>query len=478
MRGRSIGLAPLIIVILGVWLNMVGCLASDLELVITVEPHNYGTVVPERFLGMSFEPTIVINDPDPMRNKPEVFEVGTCMYNFMNLLQPGHIRIGGLLGESSRNRSATDPTHIAPLLEFARDIGWIIDWTLNFSPYNPEGAIPTIAYILEHGGDLLRFVGIGTEPENFVARLNRPEGWGMAEHREEFRAYVEILRKTFPDLSIYGPNISGDLENMRLDEGWTRAFTSSLAQELNALAVHYYPPVAPPGDLKSGLRTLLSAETRADTLRIITDAVSLAEEHGLDLLISETNTPCVQKATPSWGYFNEVGSALNVLDSLLLMAEFGIQGAAIHSAAWWYLSPIQMGDWGKGMYPCEIRPLAYAMLLFSESDPKQFVSCSTDRDDANVYAYAFTNGDGLLSVVMINKDVDQGFNVTLDPGTPFSSASTIALEGLWWGEKATLGGAKIKPSGEWTPTWTYLEPSAGRLSLTLNAATAILIVFD
>jgi len=460
------------------------CLSATPEITFTIDPGRFGATVPERFLGLSFEPIDVIRDPDIRLNRPEVFGIGNCLHNYMSLLQPGHIRIGGLLGDSPRNASAKDPTHIGPLLEFARDIDWIVDWTLRFVPYEPEAAVPIVDYLLEHGADLLRYVGIGTEPENYVGQLRRPEGWGMTEHCEEFGGYVEVLRRAFPDLAIYGPNMVGDSANMCSADGWIRTFARSHASQLDALAVHLYPLSwhdLPTGDLKSSLRDLLSIETRTDTLRVIHDAVDLGRTLRLPVYVSETNAgPDAAQGTPSFGYFNKAGSALNMLDNLFLMAESGVQGAAIHvgGRTWWHMAPVQMGDWGQGRYPCVIRPLAYALLLFSVSDPQHFVHCHSDQTRANVHCHAFLNRDGQLNVLLINKDVDHGFNVAVDLGVAFSSAVTLTLGGTWWDAEATLGGSQIKSTGKWEPTWGVLEPAGGKLSLTVDAATAVLIVIE
>ena len=118
------------------------------------------------------------------------------------------------------------------------------------------------------------------------------------------------------------------------------------------------------------------------------------------------------------------------------------------------------------------------MLLFSEADPKQFVGCDIEAGEANVFAYAFTRSDGRLGVVLINKDVDTGYDVEVRPGGAQSRARAIALEGVWHGTKATLGGAKIDPSGEWLPDWRRIPVSAASLSYPLAPATAALIVFE
>jgi len=456
------------------------CLADPLEVLFTVDPTRMGVAVPSRFLGLSFEPADVIRDPNILKNRPQIFTIGNCLHNYMKLLQPGHMRIGGLLGDSPRNSSANDPTHIGPLLDFARDIDWIIDWTLRFAPYEPEAAVPTIEYILRHGADLLRFVAVGTEPENYVGQLRRPEGWGKEEHVREFSEYVGVLRRTFPSLRLYGPNMVGNRERLRSSQGWIRFFATAQASQLDALAVHLYPLdwSLPTGDLRSSLCDLLSLETRMATAQVIDDVLDLGRALRLPVYVSETNAG--PDTNPAAGYFRTFASALNMLDNLFLMARAGIQGAAIHvgGKTWWHMAPVQMGDWGKGQYPCMIRPLAYSMLLFSVSNPGHFVHSESNERDMNVHCHAFMNRDGQLSVVLINKDIDRGFNVAVDPGQAHRSASTLILEGAWRSEEARLGGATIASTGEWEPVWGRLEPTDGRLLVSLEAATAILLVFE
>jgi len=118
------------------------------------------------------------------------------------------------------------------------------------------------------------------------------------------------------------------------------------------------------------------------------------------------------------------------------------------------------------------------MLLFSEADPRRFVACDIDAGETNVFAYAFMRPDGCLGVVLINKDVEAEYDVEVRPGGGQSRARAIGLEGVWHGTRATLGGAKIDPSGEWTPDWVEISMSEAGLTYPLAPATAALIVFE
>ena len=198
--------------------------ASGGRILVSVNSEDIGVVVPDRYLGLSFEPTDVINDPGTGPGKPDVFCIDNCLYNVMGLLRSGHLRIGGLLGESERNRSAVDPTHAERLLDFARSIGWIIDWQVRLSPYDPQGATVTVDYLLEHGEDLLRFVSIGNEPEAYISQARRPSEWGVKEYCSEYEAYVRVLRGAFPEIRIFGPDVSGDTEDFAPYCDWIETF--------------------------------------------------------------------------------------------------------------------------------------------------------------------------------------------------------------------------------------------------------------
>jgi len=457
----------------------VACSADGNPIVVSVNGNDLGAAVPERYLGLSFEPTDVINDPGTGPAKPDVFCIDNCLYHFMVLLRPGHIRIGGLLGESERNRSAADPTHADRLLEFARSIGWSIDWQARLSPYDPQSSIVSVGYLFEHGEDLLRFVSIGNEPECYVFQARRPPDWGVEEYCSEYGAYVRVLRGAFPEIRLFGPDISGDTEYFAPYCSWIETFLERHAESLAGASLHLYPSIgsAQSGNMVEELQALLSRKTRSDVEQAISDVLAVAGEHGLDLWISEMNAGSGETK----GSFNKVASALNTLDVLLLAAEMGVQSAAIHvgGRTWWDRSPVQMGDWLRSTAWCWIKPLAYAMLLFSEADPKQFVGCDIEAGEANVFAYAFTRSDGRLGVVLINKDVEVAYDVEVKPGGDQSSvARAIALEGVWHSTKATLGGAKIDPSGEWIPDWRRIPVSVASLSYPLAPATAALIVFE
>ena len=447
-------------------------------IVVSVNCQDLGVVVPNRYLGLSFEPTDVINDPGSGPGKPDVFCVGNCLYNVMALLRPGHMRIGGLLGESERNRSAVDPSHVDRLLEFARSIGWTIDWQIRLSPYNPQESTITVAHLLEHGGDLLRFVSIGNEPEAYISQARRPADWGVEDYCSEYGEYLTVLRRAFPQISIFGPDISGGTEDFAPYYDWIETFLEHHARCLDGVSLHLYPSIgsARSGDTVEELHALLSNKTRSDVVQVISDVLALAGEYGLDLWISEMNAGSGETK----GSFNKVASALNTLDVLLLAAEMGAKGAAVHigGRTWWDRSPVQMGDWSRSTAWCWIKPLAYAMLLFSEADPRRFVGCDIEAGEANVFAYAFTRSDGRLGVVLINKDLDTVYDVAVRPGGGPSRGRAIALEGVWHSTKATLGGAKIDPSGEWTPEWREIPVSEGVLTYRIGAATAALIVLE
>jgi hypothetical protein len=444
-------------------------------------PEQAGRIVPERFLGMSFEPSDVRR---PSRRYSDIFAVDTCFWHCVKLLRPGVIRIGGMRGDEVANKTVPDPEGMDSLLEFARSLGWIVDWQMRFAPPDAEPVIPSISYLLAHGGDLLRYVSIGNEPDHFVGQGKRLAGWGLDAYLSEHAEYLCQMTALFPGLSWIGPDISErDLMGgpEQADTTWLERFATRFAPKLAGLSVHLYPVIREAATMTEDerLRALLSQETRLEVAHALQQVLNIGQTHGLPVYITETNAAVEEPGTA--GTYNKMASALNVLDFLFLAAESGAQGAMVHvgELTAWTQSPLR---YSVGMFDigrCEIRPLFYAMVLFSTAAPQRFIGIRVEKKvDDNCFAYAFFDVNGKMAAVVVNKELDRAFDVELALVGGCSAARSISLKGDWRRASAALGDARIYESGLWSPIWDEHAVLSSKLVLAVPAATATLIVFD
>jgi len=462
----------------------VGCVAQTGELIrITLRPDELGVAVPERYLGMSFEPNDVVRNPSRYHWAGlDVFDPGNCLCRLMSLLDRGVIRIGGMRGDTLWNRTVEDPTHMDPLLAFARTLGWLVDWQLRFAPYDPEAVAPSVSYLLENAGDFVRYFSIGNEPEWYVGQGSRPEDWGLDEYLDEYATYLTVLETEFEDVHVFGPEVSGDTDDFDPYLLWIRRFADHFHSKIDGISFHMYPSVhyASPITEQDRLRTLLSQETRLRVVDAVERVVSIGKEYSLPVFISETNAGVDESDTK--GTYNKLASALNVLDLLFLAAERGVQGVSIHvgEATLWDQSPIQYGSRASmTSRNCTVKPLFYAMMLFSTARPQCFLGTDLQgHEGENIFSYAFLMRTGSTGVALINKDLDCEFSVELAVGDDVRHVRSIRLEGDWRGTAATLGEARIYSSGEWAPTWQTHPVMQGVVSFDLLPATAILLVLE
>jgi len=159
--------------------------------------------------------------------------------------------------------------------------------------------------------------------------------------------------------------------------------------------------------------------------------VAVARSYGLPLRVGETNSvSCHGKA----GVSDSFASALWGLDVLFTLARAGLRGVNFHiydlarspgrynpivSAA----TETAPGTWA---YATSVRPLYYAMLLFSRAAGDYFLPVTLSGTAANLKAYAVGNGTS-VRVFVLNKDNKAAGSVVIAPSRALGTATITYL---------------------------------------------------
>jgi hypothetical protein len=130
-----------------------------------------------------------------------------------------------------------------------------------------------------------------------------------------------------------------------------------------------------------------------------------------------------------------------------------------------------------------IRPLGYGIKAFDLGGHGRFVPITiSNSGNLNLSGYAVLGGDKNLYMTIINKehgDNARAATVALNAGTDLTRCETISLSqssgDVAAASGVTIGGSEIKSDGSWSGGWKTLPSRAGAISVTVPAASAIIV---
>jgi hypothetical protein len=177
--------------------------------------------------------------------------------------------------------------------------------------------------------------------------------------------------------------------------------------------------------------------------------------------------------------------ALWSIDVLFTAAKGGCSGLNYHGGETgmdgtrpFTYEPIQMVS-GK---VTQVQPEFHGMLMFTLAGQGKMVSTTVTTTNGNFTGYALKADGGFVSVVLINRNANDGVNATVNMGAAATSASAIYLKGKTPGllteeaKNVTLAGATVSASGTWSPTAPYtITPSGNTVAVYVPAASAVLV---
>lgn len=434
--------------------------------VVAVHPDKPGPVIPDRFLGLSFEAKELAN--------PQIDARNSALVHMLALLGPGVLRFGGNLvertfwksappGTGSAQQYVVTRTDLERVFGFARQVGWQVILGVNLQAGTPEQAADEIAAAADIGGPLLLAVEIGNE-----ADLYKPQ-WSIDQYRESFNTFAAAIRARVPHVAFVGPDSSWG--------HWLPPFVESHGPQLSLATYHYYPlfhsaKQAETDPTYPSVEHLLSPGMLEQTGQDVRKYVAAARNARLPLRIDETNSI---SGGGEKGVSDVFAATLWMAQYLFTVAQQGAAGVNVHGG----LNPE-----GKPFYTLlRAQPTAastgpryvatppfYGMLLFHYGAVGQLVTTTltatgTITPADTLTAFAARAADGKLRVTLINADSSHDHLVDVQLGGFYTNYSVLRLQApsLTARDHITMDQASISPAGRWR------DDSAGILGL--NSST-------
>jgi hypothetical protein len=427
---------------------------------VTIAANPIGSIG-QRFAGLSYEksslalPRFAVDNAD--------------LIGMFTGLGQSLLRIGGnsvdqmhwAAAGAGRTPGQVAPSDIDALAGFLEQTGWLCLYGVNLATSTPQAAATEVAYAVQSLGDSLYGIEIGNECDLYGGHYF--QAWSLQAFEALWEQFRGAILQSSPGVRLTGPASAGNISN------WTIPFGQYAgAVQIALLTQHYYR-----GDGQSPASTdaLLVSPDRALTTDL-SELAAGAASIGVPFRIAETNS-FYNGGAP--GISDSYASALWVIDHLFNIALAGGSGANLHGG----------GD-GDGYTPIadnngavvEARPEYYGALLFTLAGSGALWSTSVAAAGLNVSAYTVRAADGSLHIVIVNKETNQNFKLSIDCAQPVQSAEALVMSAsaLDATGGVTIQGAAVTTDGGFEPYAPFTLPfSENVLQCYLGALNAICI---
>ncbi len=447
---------------------------SNQMVTVTVGTSSYGMPVTPRFLGLSYESSMLL----PKDGKYYFDANDQALINTFHTLGIKSLRVGA--------NAVDDPTVAVPqekdidqLFNFARAAGVKVIYSFRLKNGDPAESARLASYIAAHYADLLDAFAIGNEPNFYL----KPYDTFFA----AWKPHYDAILKAVPNAMFDGPSADG-------------TYALNLAKDLFAdghlamVSDHYYflgSGRAAEKDPPASRARFLSNKIHADYEKAWTDTGAVLYARGIvPYRIDELNS-CYNGGAKDAS--DTYADALWVLDCTHWWAAHHILGMNYHTGE----SVGRDGTFGAANYAAFVhqpdsngftmRPQAYGLLAFTEGakgQPLQVKIQTTPDFDFTAYAYAERNGS--LCVTLINKsygDHAESAQVRLEltsdiNATPgWQELALIQKDGDVAAKTGiNLGGSPIDQQGTWSGKWVPIKQIDIRyLSVGVPPASAVIV---
>ena len=423
---------------------------------LTVHADQPGAVVPESFIGLSYE--------TQQLSEPEYFSTGNkgLITQFKALAPRGVLRLGGNTSDygywkptassvapprAKRENKIGDPTpdlsySVTPaavknLKAFLDATGWTCLYGINLGTNTPELAAEEAVYVAKTLGPKCEYFQIGNEADRFGSTIRDAKTWTAEAFLAEWMTFAKAIVAKVPDAKFGMPDIASNAQ-------WFTTIGEKLAGDpmaahIACLSHHYYiggPPSNPNMTVDRILTPNPVVQRDAGLVK------GAAQKLGTKWRMTEGNT-CYRGGKP--GVSDVFAAALWSADYMLTLAELGYAGVNLHGGDGQmvanslggklpgdemvtddpakhphpYYTPI--AHIGEG-YVAE--PVSYGMRFAGMFAGATMVPVEFDPGAVRASAYA-AKRKGELLVAVINKDAAHELKVTL-PGTLVGAESMTA----------------------------------------------------
>ncbi len=436
-----------------------------------------GPVVPEDFLGLSFEagslPTIA------------GYAHSGDLVNLMRSLGQGVMRFGGISVDTEAAWSdegappawahaTIAPQDLEGIAALAHATGWRVLLGVTFGHYEPAAAAQEAQVAQSLLGASLEGIAIGNEPDRFVADGLRTSPWSFADYLTEADAYRAAIAAAAPGVPIVGPDASsGELLLAWLEE-------VAADEHPTLLTAHYYP-LTKCEAYAPKLSSLLSPLTRANETAILTRLSALAVSRKIPLRMDETNNVSC-RGEP--GVSNVFASALWAVDYLTRAMASGVAGIDFHdliAEPLSYSPLVADGAQELASGALHANPEWYALLLADRLLGDRPVQARVHGGERALTAAAFVTPSGSLQLVLVDFAPSGAHRLLVRLRLPSSFRAgpilRLTAPGLTATSGVTLGGGAVGSEGTWSSAapLPYVSGGPGSLALNMPASSAALV---
>jgi hypothetical protein len=367
--------------------------------------------------------------------------------------EPEHPETRVVEGEPKAQYYAVTPEAVGNLADFLKATGWTCLYGIGMGTNTAERAAEEAAFVARTLGASLQYYQIGNEVDLFSRHLRDPKTWSPKTYLDEWLTLAHAVTARLPGAKFGLPDVVANV-------GWLTEIADSWSSinhppEVTTLTHHYYAG-GPATNPEVNIANLLKPATMAKVQKTADTATAAAQKMGVRVRMTEGNT-CYRGGKP--GVSDVFASALWSADYSLLLASNNYSGVNLHggtgksvaNSVGGFLpgdvllrdngdSPEQIATHPHPFYsPIAtfgsedlMEPVAYGLKfagalsggVFFEGD---FTS-AIQATGVNATAYAAMLPGGHRSILILNKDLAQDIELSLDFGT--GKAGAIKTETL------------------------------------------------
>lgn len=391
-----------------------------------------------------------------------------------NLGRRGVIRIGGNVSDFSsydaQGVSANDPkatvltlANLRQLRTFLDATGWSLIWGLNLGADRQDNAVEEAKAVVSIMGPRLLAIEIGNEPDLFARNGHRKNPYGYPEWHADYRRYKAAIRAALPRAPFAGPDVAGAVE-------WVEAFARDEGSDAALLTAHHY--ITGQANPATSIDLMLQEEKKFQPA--LARMRAAAEAAHVPWRMCETAS---FSGGGREGVSDTFAASLWALDYLFVLASYGCAGVnmetGVNHLGWLsHYTPIAQDQAGR----FSAAPEYYGLLAFAAAGQGDLMRVDCNPGALNLTAYATSRG-GEIMLTLINKDRTRDAAVEVAAARPLRQARAMRLAGP--APSATtgisLGGAAVAADGNWKGRWEQLHAAGSALTVTVPAASAVLV---